>query len=255
MIGYILLGVLVVGFVIWLVNRGAFSDLWKSGRAQLGKIGTAAKNADPHALLTQEIKDKEAEVNGSLDALEESKAMVNELESQVKGDQRRVAQLDARIKASLKDDRDDKSGKAGEYAMELATAKANLEKNEAQFKRAQGNHANNLARFRAAQQKVADAKQRARQLGVELKQSATDARLNKMSASFNVNVGDLDEKLSETEAAVRAQIARNNAVGEVQAELGNDVLADIKEEERLRKAEASSALDEYRKQMDLSEKS
>jgi hypothetical protein len=245
----IVLGALAV---IWLINRRAAKDILRAGRAQVGKLGDAARNIDPKASLDQEIKDKESELSGAIDSLEESKAMTKELGDQVAQNRREVAILDARIKNSLRDDPDDTKGKAGEYAMQLKVAQDNLEKNSAQSVLAQTNHANNLARFRAAQKKVKNAKQRAKQIGVELRQSATDAKLAKMSAAFNVDIGDLEDSVAAAEEACRHQIAKNYAKGEVQAELGNDVLADIEEEERLQKADAAAALDGYRSKMGLS---
>lgn len=253
-VGAVVVVLLAVFLVIWLVNRRAGRDLFSAGRAQVGKLGQAAKNADPKAMLDQEIRDAETALNGSISDLEESQALVAELQEQVNDNQRSVNTLDARVKNSLRDDPTDARGKAGEYVTQLNTKKAELAKNEDQLKKAQALYANNLAKFRNAQGKVKTAQERARSLGVDLKQSETNAKIARVAAKFNVDVSGLDNTVAEAEAQVRRQIARNNAVGQVQTDLGLDGVKEMEEEERLKKAEAASALEEYRRQMGLTEK-
>jgi phage shock protein A len=253
-VGAAVLVLLAVGVVVWLVNRRAGKDLLSAGRAQVGKLGQAAKNADPKAMLEQQVRDANDALNSSVSDLEESKGMVTELDLQVQANQREVNTLDARVKASLSVDPDDKSGKAGEYVQKLTVAKGVLTTNQEQLKKVQAIYANNLAKFRLAQGKVKAAGERAKQLGVELKQSETNAKIAKVAAKFNVNVEGLDDSVAEAEAAMRSQIARNNAVGEVQTDLGLDGVKEAEEEDRLHKAEAKVALEEYRKQMGLTPK-
>lgn len=250
-IGGVVLVAVAVFVLIWLVNRRAGRDLFSAGRAQVGKLGQAARNADPKAMLEQEIRDAETALNGSVGDLEESKALVTELEEQVKSNAREVSQLDAKVKNSLRADPEDKNGKAGEYVIQLNNKKTELEQNNTQLKQAQTLYSNNLAKFRMAHNKVKAAQERARTLGVELKQSETNAKIAKVAAKFNVDVGGLDNTVAEAEAEVRRQIARNNAVSQVQTDLGLDGVKELEEEERLKKAEAANALDEYRKSMGL----
>lgn len=252
--GYVGVGFLVllgVFALVWAVNRRAGKDLFAAGRAQVGKLGTSARLADPKAMLEQEIKDAQDELKNSVPDLEESKGLVTELNAQVTANHREASLIDNKIKSSLLDDPEDKNGKAGEYAVKLANVKSNLETNQHQLKSAQTMYANNLAKFRLAMSKVARAEERARQLGLELKNSETNAKIAKVAAKFNVSTGGLDGAVEEAEAAVRGQIARNNAVSEVQTDLGFDGVKEAEEEDRLRKAEAKLALEQYRKDMGL----
>jgi hypothetical protein len=244
----VLVGALVV---IWLVNRRAFRDIWKSGRAQVGKLGSAARSADPKAIWEQELRDARDELNHSISDLEESKALVTELGEQVKLNMHEVALLDSKVKNSLKDDPKDTRGKAAEYVVQLENAQANLVRNQDQLTKAQTLYANNLKKFQLANKKIRDKEEHGRQLGQEVKSSETNARLARLAQKFHVDVGALDNRLNEAEADMRKQIARNNAVSEVQIDLGISGVKEAEEEERLAQAAAKSKLDEYRKKMGL----
>lgn len=238
-------------FIVWMFNSRAFRDFFGAGRAQVGKWGTVARNADPQAIIHQEIRDAQEDLSRSVSDLEESKALVAELEEQCKTDIREVNKLDAQVKASLTDDPTDASGRAAQYVMNLETSQNNSKRNNEQLTKAKTIYANNLEKFRYAQTKIRQAQDRARNLGVEIKSSETNARLAKLAQKYNVDVSGLDNRLSEAESEARRQIAKNNAVSEVQADLGLDGLAEAREEERLKNAEAKNKLDEYRKKMGI----
>jgi phage shock protein A len=239
----------VVFLLIWFVNRRAGNDLFKAGRAQVGKLGAAAKNADPKAVLDQEIRDAESELNESISSLEESNSLVAELSRQVNDNDRDAKKLDLRVQNSLRDDPDDKGGKAAQYVMDLNAKNTELVTNKEQLASAKKVYESNLARFRNAKNQINAAQARARNLGVELKQSETNAKIARIGAKFNVNTTGLSNAVSEAEAETRRQIDRNNAVSQVQTDLGLDGLKEAEEEDRLRRAEAASALEDYRKKL------
>lgn len=243
--------VIVIMIVIYLVNRGAAGNLFKSGRAQIGKLGAAALSADPKALFEQELRDAKDELNHSISDLEESKGLVTELQEQVKANQRDVSLLDSRIKASLTDDPEDSKGKAADYVMQLEATQASLARNSEQLSKAQTLYANNLKKFQLAQRKIKEKESRGRQLGAEVRSSEMNARLAKLAQKFNVDVGSLDSRLNEAEEEMRKKIAKNNAVSEVQSDLGVNGLEEAEEEERLARVTANARLDEYKKKMGL----
>ncbi len=247
--GVVALVVVVVGALVWFLNSRAFRDMLAAGRAQVGKAGQAAIAADPKAVFEQEVRDAKDELNRSITDLEESKGLVTQLQDQVKEDQREVNKLDSKVRNSLTDDPEDKGGKAGEYVMQLQAAQANFTRNSEQLKQAQTIYSNNLQKFQLAQKKIRQKEERGRQLGSEVKSSEMNARLAKLAQKFNVDVGGLDSRLNEAEAEMRKQIAQNNAVSEVQTDLGLNGLEEAKEEERLAKVEANKALDAYREKM------
>lgn len=251
MLGYVLIGIVVVLLLVYLFNRRAFSDFFGAVNAQVGKLGAAARNADPQAVIHQEIRNSQAELDRAVGDLEESQGLVAQLSAQVAEDAREVSKCDAKVRHSLTDDPEDKGGKAANYVMQLETAQSAQQRNSEQLQTAKTIYANNLEKFRLAQRKIEEAKNRANNLGVELQSSQTNAKLANLAKKFNVDVGGLDSVLGEAEKETRRQIAKNNAVGVVQTDLGMDGLAEAREEERLKKAEASAKLEEYRKKMGL----
>jgi len=250
-LGWVFVAAVILLGVVWLVNRRAFRDFMAAGRAQVGKAGHAAVTADPKAVWEQEIRDARDELNRSITDLEESKGLVTELQEHVKVSQREAVLLDSKVKNSLTDDPDDKGGKAAEYVVQLETAQSNLTRNQDQLTKAQTLYANNLKKYQLAQKKIRQKEEAGRQLGQEVKSSETNARLAKLAQKFNVDVGALDSRLNEAEEEMRRQIARNNAVSEVQVDLGISGLAEAEEEDRLAKASAKNKLEEYRKKMGL----
>jgi hypothetical protein len=184
--------------------------------------------------------------------LEESNAAVTELREINKANARKVALLESQVKNSLTSDPEDKSGKAAEYVMQLEGAEKLLATSKEQLARAEQTYAQNLKKYKLANKKINEKEERGRQLGQEVKSSEMNARLAKLAQKFNVtDVGGLDNRLSEVEEEMQRKVARNNAVSEVQTDLGINGLAEAEEEERLAKANAKNKLEEYRKKMNL----
>lgn len=248
---YGVLFVLGAGLVLWLFNRKAFGDIWTSGRAQLGKLGQVAVSSDPAAVFAQELRDQREELDRSIEDLEESQGLVAELKEQVQESTREVATLDRKVQNSLRDDPEDLKGKAAEYVVQLESAQTNLNRNKEQLDHATTIYSNNVKKYQVAARKIREKEEMGRQLGQEVKSSETNARLAKLAQKFNVDVSSLDSRLNESAAEMKRQIARNNAVGVVQRDLGVSGLEEAEEEERLAKADAKAKLEEYRKKMNL----
>lgn len=249
--GLLLFVVFVLAVAAWFINSRAAKSIWASGRAQVGKLGSAALSVDPKAVFEQEVRDAKDDLNRSITDLEESKGLVTQLQEQVKADARDVSRLDAKVRNSLTDDPDDTKGKASEYVMQLEVAKTAQTRNTEQLNTAQTIYANNLKKFQLAQKKINEKEVRGRQLGAEVKSSEMNARLAKLAQKFNVNSDGLDSRLAEAEEEMRNKIAKNNAVSQVQTDLGLNGLAEAEEDDRLARADAKNKLAEYKKSMGL----
>jgi phage shock protein A len=242
---------LIVGLLLVLVlafNRKAFMRLFESGNAQVGKAGRWAWERDPAAVYQQRVDDATEEINSATRSVEEHKGLVNSLTRQVEDGKREVAILDARIKTSLKDDPTDSKGNAARYCTQLERAKTNLERNTEQHEKSLQMYTNNIKKIQLARQKIKDAEDEGRQLGVELKMAKTEAAINNLATSARVNVKGVDG-LSEVAEEMRKQIDKERAKGDVAADLGNDGMAEIEEEERLRKAAGADLLAKYKSEM------
>jgi phage shock protein A len=235
----------VVVVLVAIFNRKAFKRLFEAGNAQVGKAGRAAWERDPLAIYQQRIDDATGEIQEATTAVEGHKGLVNSLGRQVEDGNREVAVLDARVQASLKDDPDDKSGKAAGYVQQLQRAQENLERNKAQHQKALTLYNNNIKKIQLARQKIKDAENEGKQLGVELKMAKTEAAIADLATKTNVNIRGVDG-LGEVAEEMRRQIDVQRARGEVATDLGTDGMAEIEEEDRLRKAAGADLLAQYK---------
>lgn len=243
---------LVIGVVVAVVvgllaifNRKALKRFFEAGNAQVGKAGRAAWERDPLAVYQQRIDDATGEIEEATSAVEGHKGLVNSLGRQVEDGTREVAVLDTRVKNSLKEDPDDKSGKAAGYVVQLQRAQANLDNNRSQHQKALTIYNNNIKKIQLARQKIKDAENEGKQLGVELKMAKTEAAIADLATKTNVNIKGVDG-LGEVAEEMRRQIDHAKARGEVAADLGTDGMAEIEEEDRLRKAAGADLLAQYK---------
>lgn len=243
----LIVGAVIGGLVVLMAifNRKALKRMFESGNAQVGKAGRWAWQKDPAAIYQQRVDDATQEIEEATKAVEEHKGLVNSLGRQVEDGKREVAVLDARVKASLKDDPEDSKGNAGRYVVQLQRAQENLTRNEAQHQKAMTLYQNNIRKIQLARQKIKDAEDEGKQLGVELKMAKTEAAIADLATKTNVNVKGVDG-LGEVAEEMRRQIDKERAKGEVAADLGTDGMAEIEEEERLRKASAADLLAQYK---------
>lgn len=234
--------------LLWFINRRAARHMADAASAQIGKMGNWFWNADPRANFQKVLDDAAEEIGDATGAIESNKALVNSLTRQVADNEHEVARLDARVKNSLADDPQDKSGKAAEYVMQLSISQSHLAKNKDQLVKVQSLYQNNLKKIEMARRKIKEAQDRGKQLNVELDMAKTSAKISKLATGFNINSPNL-EGLGEVEQQMRDQIDKYNAVSEVQTDMGTDGLKELEEEDRLRKGEAARMLEDYKKKM------
>ena len=245
-----LMAVVIGGLLglLWVVNSRAARQVTTAASAQVGKIGNWFWHADPKAIYQKVLDDATEEIRDATNAIEANKALVNSLTRQVADNEREVGRLDARVKNSLSEDPQDKSGKAADYVMQLSVSQSHLAKNKEQLGKVQTMYQNNLKKIEMARLKIKEAQDRSKQLNIELDMARTSASISKLATSFNVNSPNL-EGLGEVEEAMRSQIDKYNAVSQVQTDMGLDGMKELEEEERLRKGEAARMLEEYKKKM------
>jgi phage shock protein A len=237
--------VVVLLVLMFFLNRRAARHTVAAGSAQLGKLGNWFWNQDPKANYQKIVDDAAEEIRHATESIEENKALVNSLTTQVSSNRTEANRLQARLDNSLADDPEDKSGKAAEYMEKLELAKTHTKTNEGQLNRANALYQTNLKKIQFARQKIKDAQDRGRELGLNLEMAKTDAQISKLASTVSTGVS-LDG-LGEVEAEMQKQIDRYNAVGQVQSDLGLDGLKEVEEEERLRKADSRVKLEQYKK--------
>lgn len=241
----IVLGVMVVsGIMIYFISRSSGSRLFQAGRAQLGKVGRFAIEADPIAVL-QDRRDQAAEtLTDAIKIQSDCRGHIESHKRQVISGQQETSRLDAKIRSALNVRDEDK---AAQYAMQLEREKEHLSANEKQLSQLQGAYDSNMKKIKAAQSAISTIDDDARRLKVDLKFSKVEKELGEMMSKVQVGV-DMGS-VNEAKEEARRQIDRNRGAALVQAELGSNHISEIELQEQERQDRAKSILDEYKKNM------
>jgi phage shock protein A len=205
--------------------------------AQFGKAGRLLWGFDPVAVYQQQVDNAAEEIKDATTGLEQYRGLVARLQRQVANGEKEVAQLDVRIKTYLsKND----EATATNYAIQMKKAQTELEENRTQLKQYESAYENNLKKIRFANQKIADARDKAQKLSADLRLSKAEAENCK-----NVSL----EGVAQVEDEIQRQIDTNRAKAQVISDLSEDGLNEIAEQEAIHKQEAADILAQYKAQM------
>jgi phage shock protein A len=234
--------VVLVLVVVCLFNPNAVSRIVGAGRAQVGKAGRAAENADPLAMFQQQIDDAATAMQSQLVALKSANTQLEGLQRQVRDDTQEKLRLESRIKSAL--EKGDPNNTAKGYALQLAQVEKNLEINKGQLERQEKicteyGHSVDLNR-----QKIREAQQESQRLGLELKQSeaqkvATEQFAQLTNTDLFTGVSTIKQKLQE-------KIDANRASARVDADQCSETLAQMKDEEDERQLQADEILARFK---------
>lgn len=247
---WIISAVVVAVILIVVFNRRAGRRFGEAANAQISKAGNWFWKRDPQAIYQHRVDEATEEIRNATTAVEEHRALINSLNRQVDENRREVAILDIRIKSSLKDDPQDLKGRAANYAVQLKTTQNNLKNNEDQLNKATILYQNNIKKINLARTRIKEAEDEGHQLGLELKMAKTEAAINNLASSCNINMKSVDG-LSEAKEEIRRQIDRERAKGDVATDLGTNGMMEIEEEERLKRLEGQELLEKYKQDMGL----
>jgi phage shock protein A len=231
--------------ILAVFQRKTLSRIATAVSAQFGKVGRLLWGFDPVAVYQQQVDNAAEEIKDATTGLEQYRGLVARLQRQVGNGEKEVSRIDARIKIYITQN-DDAS--ATNYAIQLKKTQAELEENKAQLAQYQGAYENNLKKIRFANQKIADARDKAQKLSADLKLSKAEAETAKLAQKFNCKNVSL-EGVAEVEDEIQRQIDANRAKAQVISDLSEDGLNEIDEQEAIHKAEAADILAQYKAQM------
>jgi phage shock protein A len=168
--------------------------------------------------------------------LEQYRGLVERVSRQVKDGESQVTKLTAQAKAYLKSgDRET----AASFALQLTKAKNQLEENKQQLAMHETAYQNNLKKIQYANKKLVEVKDKIAKYDADLKMSAAEAEVAKLTQSFNM---DLTTDFGQMEDAIQRQIDANRGKARVATDLSREGIDKIQEDERLEKAMAEDAL-------------
>jgi phage shock protein A len=218
---------------------------WSAFRAQLNKIANIFWEADPIAQMQYEHDMAVEQLKEGRTGLETYRALVERVNRQVAGARDHVQKLEAQTKAYLKSGQRDEAAK---FALELQKAKTELAGYEEQLRMHEQSYENNLKKIQHAAQKLGEVRQKIQKYDAELKMSSAEAEVAKLAQSFNM---DVTTDFGQLEQMIQGKIDKNRATARVAADLSQEGLASIQAEEKMQKAMAEDALQQFEVELGL----
>jgi phage shock protein A len=205
-------------------------------RAQFNKLANFFWEADPIAQMQYEYDLAVEQLKEGRQGLEQYRGLVERVNRQVKEGESQVAKLTAQAKAYLKaGDRET----AGSFALQLTKAKASLEENKQQLAMHDQAYSNNLKKIQFANKKLVEVKDKIQKYDADLKMSAAEAEVAKLTQSLNM---DVTTDFGQLEDVIQRRIDGNRGKARVAADLSADGIDKIQAEERMEQSMADDAL-------------
>lgn len=204
--------------------------------AQFNKLGNWLFNKDPIAQMQYEYDKAVEQLKEGRVGLEQYRGLVERVLRQVKDNEALVAKLTAQAKAYLKIGNRET---AANFALQLTRAKAQLGENQQQLAMHEEAYQNNLKKIQHANKKLVELKDKIAKYDADLKMSAAEAEIAKISSTFNM---DVTTNFGQLEDAIQRRIDANRGKARVAADMSAEGIADIKAEEQMEKSMAEDAL-------------
>jgi phage shock protein A len=222
-----------------------FHKFWSAFMAQLNKVANLFWEADPIAQMKYEYDRAVAELKEGRGGLEQYRGLVERVSRQVAANKSHMQKLEAETKAYLK--AGDRTT-AAKFALELQKAKEELATNDQQLQMHETAYGNSLKKIQHANEKLIELRDKIQKYDAELKMSAAEAEIAKLSETFNVN---LTTDFGEIESIIQQKIDQNRGKVRVAADLSRQGIADIEAEERMRAQMAEDALQNFEVELGL----
>jgi phage shock protein A len=218
---------------------------WSAFMAQINKIANVFWEADPIAQLRYEYDRSVEQLKEGRLGLEQYRGLVERVTRQVSANKSHVQKLEAETKAYLKaGDR----ATAAKFALELQKAKEELATNEGQLQMHETAYGNSLKKIQHANEKLIELRDKIQKYDADLKMSAAEAEIAKLSETFDVN---LTTDFGQIESVIQQKIDQNRGKVRVAADLSSKGIAEIQAEDRMRGELAEQALQNFEVELGL----
>jgi phage shock protein A len=218
---------------------------WAAFVAQINKVANLFWEADPIAQMRYEYDRAVEQLKEGRTGLEQYRGLVERVTRQVAANKSQVQRLEAEAKAYLKaGDRQT----AAKFALELQKAREEMAANDQQLQMHETAYGNNLKKIQHANEKLIELRGKIQKYDAELKMSAAEAEIAKLSETFDMN---LTTDFGEIEAVIQQKIDQNRGKVRVAADLSRKGMAEIEAEERMRGELAEQALQDFEVELGL----
>ena len=204
--------------------------------AQFNKLGNWMFNKDPIAQMQYEYDKSVEQLKEGREGLEQYRGLVERVSRQVKEGEALIAKLTAQAKAYLKLGNREM---AAQFALQLTKAKAQLAENQQQLQMHEEAYNNNLKKIQYANKKLAELKDKIAKYDADLKMSAAEAEVAKLTQSFNM---DVTTDFGQLEDVIQRKIDTNRGKARVASDLSTQGLDKIHAEEKMERSMADDAL-------------
>jgi phage shock protein A len=218
---------------------------WSAFVAQINKVANMFWEADPIAQMRYEYDRAVEQLKEGRVGLEQYRGLVERVTRQVSANRSHVQKLEAETKAYLK--AGDRTT-AAKFALELQKAKGELAANESQLQMHETAYGNSLKKIQHANDKLIELREKIQKYDAELKMSAAEAEIAKLSETFDVN---LTTDFGEIESVIQQRIDQNRGKVRVAADLSSRGIAEIAAEERMQGQMAEQALQNFEVELGL----
>lgn len=218
---------------------------WSVFVAQLNKVANIFWEADPIAQMRYEYDSAVAQLKEGRGGLEQYRGLVERVTRQVSANKSHVKKLEAETKAYLK--AGDRTT-AAKFALELQKAKEELAANEGQLQLHETAYGNSLKKIQHANTKLIELREKIQKYDAELKMSAAEAEIAKLSETFDMN---LTTDFGQIEAVIQQKIDQNRGKVRVAADLSQKGIAEIEAQERMQGVLAEQALSDFEVELGL----
>jgi phage shock protein A len=218
---------------------------WSVFVAQLNKVANIFWEADPIAQMRYEYDSAVAQLKEGRGGLEQYRGLVERVTRQVSANKSHVQKLEAETKAYLK--AGDRTT-AAKFALELQKAKEELATNEGQLQMHETAYGNSLKKIQHANTQLIGLREKIQKYDAELKMSAAEAEIAKLSETFDVN---LTTDFGEIESVIQQKIDQNRGKVRVAADLSQKGIAEIDAQERMQNVLAEQALSDFEVELGL----
>jgi phage shock protein A len=226
-------------------NPVIVQKFWSAFVAQLNKIANVFWEADPIAQMRYEYDQSVEQLKEGRTGLEQYRGLVERVTRQVSANRSHVQRLEAETKAYLKaGDR----ATAAKFALELQKAKGEMAANEQQLDMHETAYGNSLRKIQHANSKLIEVREKIQKYDAELKMSAAEAEIAKLSETFDIN---LTTDFGQIESVIQQRIDQNRGKVRVAADLSQRGIAEIDAEERMQGVLAEQALQDFEVQLGL----
>ena len=218
---------------------------WSAFRAQINKVANLFWEADPIAQMRYEYDQAVAQLKDGRVGLEQYRGLVERVTRQVSVNRSHAQQLEAQTKAYL---RAGDRTTAAKFALELQKAKTEMQANEGQLTMHETAYGNSLKKIQHANTKLIELREKITKYDAELKMSAAEAEIAKLSETFDMN---LTTDFGEIESVIQQKIDQNRGKVRVAADLSQKGIAEIQAEERMQGVLAEEALTNFEVELGL----